>query len=65
MSITVCKGIVKVSSVKSGEIMKTSVKQPYNDGVSYQKVMYAVSHVFLPQVIVQMHPSSQNRPIGP
>ena len=27
--------------------------------------MYGVSHVFVPQIVVQMHPFSQNRPTRP
>ena len=56
---------MKVSSVKSGEIVKTSMTQPENDGVSYEKVMYEVSRVFLPQLALKMHYISKNRPTGP
>ena len=63
-----CAEIVNVLSIKSSETIKSSTKQPWNNEVSYQKVMYGVSHVFLLQIDVQrgeMHPFSQNRRTEP
>ena len=42
-----CAQVLKVLSAKSSEIVKTSMKQLKYDGVSYQKVIYEVSHMFL------------------
>ena len=56
---------MKVSSAKSSEIVKTSMKQLSNDEVTYQKVIYEVSHVFLPQLAVQMHQISKNSTTAP
>ena len=53
-----------MSSVKSSEIVKTNMKQPYNDGTSYRKAMYGVSNVFLPKHAVQMH-ILKNHPTEP
>ena len=57
-----CARIVKVSSVKADEMVKTSIKQGKTARISYQKAMYEVNHVFLTQHFAQMHHVSKNRP---
>ena len=41
-----CAQIVKISSVKFSEIVKTIMKQLWNDQVSCQNFIYKVNHVF-------------------
>ena len=45
--------------------MKTSIKHHEKDGVNYQKVIYKVSHVFSPQLTVQIDQIRKNPSTGP